>query len=198
MSPPASSADHRAGEVRQQRIHQAGLADADDGDALGAVGREVHPRTPSTSSRSRCDLAGQFGAAAVDARLDGAFRQLQLIGDFLVGQLLDVAQHHRARAASAAAPPWPGAAARRDRAVRAPRRRSARRRRRQLAGVDVAIDRLALLAHAAVVIDAQVAADADQPGLEIGAPVERVQRLEDLEEDVLRQVLGFVVRPVNL
>ena len=37
------------------------------------------------------------------------------------------------------------------------------------------------------------AADADQPGLEIGAPVERVQRLEDLEEDVLRQVLGLVV-----
>ena len=42
-------------------------------------------------------------------------------------------------------------------------------------------------------IDAQVAADADQPGLEIGAAVERVQRLEDLQEDVLGQVLGLVV-----
>jgi hypothetical protein len=43
------------------------------------------------------------------------------------------------------------------------------------------------------VIDAQVTAHADQPGLEIGAPIERVQRLENLEEDVLRQILGFVV-----
>jgi hypothetical protein len=43
------------------------------------------------------------------------------------------------------------------------------------------------------VVDAQVAADADQPGLEVGAAVEGVERLEQLEEDVLRQVLGLVV-----
>jgi hypothetical protein len=43
------------------------------------------------------------------------------------------------------------------------------------------------------VVDAQVAADAHQPGLKIGAPIERVQRLEDLEKDVLRQIFGFVV-----
>ena len=67
------------------------------------------------------------------------------------------------------------------------------RDRRQVARIDVAIDRLALLADAAVVIDAEVAADADQPGLEVGAAVERVERLEDLEEDVLRQILGLVV-----
>ena len=42
-------------------------------------------------------------------------------------------------------------------------------------------------------IDAEVAADADQPGLKVRAPIERVQRLEDLEEDVLRQILGLVV-----
>ena len=42
-------------------------------------------------------------------------------------------------------------------------------------------------------IDAQVAADADQPGLKVGAPVERVERLEDLQEHVLRQILGLVV-----
>ena len=42
-------------------------------------------------------------------------------------------------------------------------------------------------------IDAQVAADADQPGLEVRAPIERVERLEDLEEDVLREILGLVV-----
>ena len=42
-------------------------------------------------------------------------------------------------------------------------------------------------------IDAQVAADADQPRLEVGAPIEGVQRLEDLQEDVLGQILGLVV-----
>ena len=42
-------------------------------------------------------------------------------------------------------------------------------------------------------IDAEVAADADQPGLEIRAAIEGVQRLEDLQEDVLRQILGLVV-----
>ena len=55
------------------------------------------------------------------------------------------------------------------------------------------IDRLALLPDAAVVIDAEVAADADEPRLKVRAPVERAERLEDLQEDVLRQVLGFLV-----
>ena len=67
------------------------------------------------------------------------------------------------------------------------------RRRLQVGRVDLARDRLPLLAHAAVVIDAEVAADADDPGLEVGAPVERLERLEDLQEDVLRQILGLVV-----
>ena len=39
----------------------------------------------------------------------------------------------------------------------------------------------------------KVAADADEPGLKIRAAVERVERLEDLQEDVLREILGFVV-----
>jgi hypothetical protein len=43
------------------------------------------------------------------------------------------------------------------------------------------------------VIDAQIAADADQPRLEIGAPVEGVERPIQLQEDVLCQVLGEVV-----
>ena len=72
-------------------------------------------------------------------------------------------------------------------------RRCGRRRRRQLRRVDVAVDRLALLADAAVVIDAEVAADADQPRLEVGAAVERVERLVQLEEDVLRQIFGLIV-----
>ena len=42
-------------------------------------------------------------------------------------------------------------------------------------------------------IDAQIPADADQPGLEVGAAIEGVERLEDLEEDVLGQVFGLVV-----
>ena len=66
-------------------------------------------------------------------------------------------------------------------------------RRLQIVRVHVARDRLPFLPHAAVVIDAQVAADADDPGLEIGAAIERVQRLEDLQEDVLRQIFRFVV-----
>jgi hypothetical protein len=92
-----------------------------------------------------------------------------------------------------AAPRAPGAAAPRGRAFelgkglgRGGEPASARR-------IHVAVDGLALLADAAVVIDAQVAADADEPRLEVRAPIEGVQRLEDLEEDVLRQVLGLVV-----
>ena len=42
-------------------------------------------------------------------------------------------------------------------------------------------------------IDAEVAADADDPGLEVRATVERLQRLENLQEDVLREIFGFVV-----
>src|SRR6185503_3091764 len=42
-------------------------------------------------------------------------------------------------------------------------------------------------------VDAQIAAHADEPCLEVRATVERAQRLEDLQEDVLRQIFGFVV-----
>jgi hypothetical protein len=43
------------------------------------------------------------------------------------------------------------------------------------------------------VVDAQVAADADQPGLEVGAAVEGIERLVQLQENVLREVFGLVV-----
>jgi hypothetical protein len=43
------------------------------------------------------------------------------------------------------------------------------------------------------VVDAQIPADADDPRLEIGAAIERAQRLEDLEEDVLREIFRLVV-----
>jgi hypothetical protein len=43
------------------------------------------------------------------------------------------------------------------------------------------------------VIDAEVAADADDPGLKVRPAIERAQRLEDLQEDVLGEVLGLVV-----
>ena len=42
-------------------------------------------------------------------------------------------------------------------------------------------------------IDAQIAADADEPGLEVRAAIERVQRLEDLQEDILSEIFGLVV-----
>ena len=38
-------------------------------------------------------LPGQFKSAAIDPRFDRAFRQPQLVGDFLVRELLQVAQH---------------------------------------------------------------------------------------------------------
>src|SRR4029453_5538396 len=56
-----------------------------------------------------------------------------------------------------------------------------------------AVDRLALFSDALVVIDAEGAADADEPRLKVGSPVERIQRLEDLEEDLLREIFGFIV-----
>jgi len=64
---------------------------------------------------------------------------------------------------------------------------------RQIAGIDVPIDGLPLLADAAIVIDAEVPADADQPRLEVGAAVEGVERSENLQEDVLCQILCLVV-----
>ena len=42
-------------------------------------------------------------------------------------------------------------------------------------------------------VDAQVAGDADDPRLEVRTPVERVERLEDLQEDVLGEIFRFVV-----
>ncbi len=42
-------------------------------------------------------------------------------------------------------------------------------------------------------VDAQVPADADQPGLEVCPLVERLERLENLQEHVLREVFRFVV-----
>jgi hypothetical protein len=61
------------------------------------------------------------------------------------------------------------------------------------AGSAAMIDRLPLLADAAVVIDAEVAADADQPGLEVGPPIERVERLVQFQEHVLGEIFGLVV-----
>src|SRR4051812_28602843 len=60
------------------------------------------------------------------------------------------------------------------------------------------VDRLPLLADPPVMVDAEVPADADQPRLEIRPPVERVERLVDLEEDLLRQILGLLVPPDEL
>src|SRR5215510_5338024 len=38
---------YRRGELRQKRIHQARFPHADDGDAVGVFGRDVHSRLPS-------------------------------------------------------------------------------------------------------------------------------------------------------
>src|SRR5713101_8084402 len=110
-------------------------------------------------------LVRQLDAPAVDAGLDGPLGQPEAIRNLLVRQLLQVAQH--------------------DGGAQRDRQRFERfaelgaqvlvlglrvgpaggRRRLQVVRVDVARDRLPLLPHAPVVIDAEVAADADDPGL---------------------------------
>ena len=98
-----AAADERrdgVGELRQERIHQARLVDADDGDALIAVGGQVHPDTPVFGTASCCSRSCWiWRASSVRPRLMRDFTvpsgRSQPVGDLLVGQLLDVAQHHR-------------------------------------------------------------------------------------------------------
>ena len=59
--------------------------------------------------------------------------------------------------------------------------------------VDVPVDRLALPTNAPVVVDTEVSADADEPGLKVGAPVKRVERLVELQEDFLTQIFSLLV-----
>src|SRR5262245_34032216 len=48
-------------------------------------------------------------------------------------------------------------------------------------------------AHAAIVVDAEIPADADQPCGEVRTAIERLERLEQLEKDVLSEIFGFVL-----
>ena len=64
---------------------------------------------------------------------------------------------------------------------------------REVARIDVAVDGFPLLSDGPIVIDAQIAADADEPRLKVGATIEGVERLVQLEEDVLREVLCLIV-----
>src|SRR5580765_402734 len=50
----------------------------------------------------------------------------------------------------------------------------------QVRGVDLARDRLPFLPHAPVMVDAEITADADDPGLKVRAPIETAKRLENL------------------
>ena len=181
-------------------IGQTRLLHAQDDDIADMRGRDVHsvpPRGPGRSagpSRLKTTkLTGEFKAAAVDARLHGALRQMQAIGDLLIRELLQVAQHdgllERRRQLGERLADQMAQVELLELAVRP----ALARHRHQIRRVHVARHRLAFLADAAIVVDAEIPADADEPGLEIGAPIERVQRLEDLQEDVLRQVLGLVV-----
>ena len=59
--------------------------------------------------------------------------------------------------------------------------------------VDVPVDRLALPTNAPVVVDTEVSADADEPGLKVGEPVKRVERLVELQEYFLTQIFSLLV-----
>src|SRR6185503_8909257 len=67
------------------------------------------------------------------------------------------------------------------------------RRRLQIVRIHLARNRLPFLSNAPIMIDAEVPADADNPRLKIRPSIERIQRLEDLEKDILRQIFRFVV-----
>ncbi len=126
--------DTEPGEVREKRIHQPRLADADDRDISRASDREVHSSTPRPAvARSPPmnpapvgllskpqDLPGQFLPPAVDARLHGPFREAQPLGDLMIRQFLDIAKQNRRSGATRAASAAPASAARRGRGSRAP------------------------------------------------------------------------------
>jgi hypothetical protein len=118
---------------------------------------------------------------------------VELVGNLLIRQFLDVSQHHRGTQGGGQLverlPQQLDAIALLQLRVDA----RVRRCRRKVARVDIAIDGFALLADGAVVIDAQVAAHADEPCLEVRAAVERVERLVQLEEDVLSEVFCLIV-----
>ena len=191
MTLRVAAADQRRHGARRNRPAadtSGGLADPDDGDAVGVIGREIHsvlrlagawPRRGSRRAAARRpaarDLPRQLAAAAVDARFHGAFRQRRAARRFPGTTAPGCRAAHRVaqrrRQLVQRLAQQLDAVALLERARRAPGPRDAGV---QVAGVDVAIDRLALLADAAVVVDAEVAADADQPGLEVRAAVERV------------------------
>ena len=138
-------------------------------------------------------MAGELQTATVDAGLDGAFRQSELVRDFLIRKLLEIPEHDRfAQRRRELGKRLADALAEIDLLEFAVRTALARHR-HQRRRIHIAGHRLALLPDAAVMVDAQIAADADEPGLEVRPPIERVQGAENLEEDVLRQVFGFVV-----
>src|SRR5690606_13801587 len=140
-------------------------------------------------------LSGEFQAPAIDPRLDRTFGNLQPRGNLEVRKILQVAQHdglpQRWRQFAERGADQLAHVALLELAVRT----AFACLRRQRRGVHVAGHRLAFLAAAPVVVDAEVAADADEPGLEVGAPIEGMERLEDAQKDVLREVFGLVMTP---
>ena len=138
-------------------------------------------------------LAREFLAAPVDSGLHRALWQGQLVRDLLIRQLLNVVQRDRhpqriRQLGQRVMETGPAVAA-----LEGHQRIRLTAGRRHLSGIDTAVDHLAFLANAPVVIDAEVAADTDQPGLKIGPAVEGAERLEDLQEYVLGQILRHVV-----
>ena len=165
---------------------RAPLAEVFSGAVRGSPAAGLLPRPGN--------LAGQLAPAAADPRFHRAYRQRQAPGDLVVRELLHVAQDHRFAEHGRHLPQRAGAAARAGR--RAGGVRNGVRAGcggREVGHVHPPVEGLALLANTPVVVDAEVAGDADEPGLEVRPPVERAQGLEHLQKDFLGQVLRLLV-----
>ena len=201
---PLHELPHLREERGQVRVGELGLLHPHDPDVALLAYFELHRVTSARPRALRAVptpllLLGaqqqprELLAPAVDPALDRPFRQSEPVRHLLVAEALKVAQDHRLpqllrqgfeAAAQEAAP-----VAILERAVGI----AAERGRREVEGDEV-LDQHFLLALAGpVVVDAEVAGDAGEPGREVGVAIELVEALEELEEDLLGQVLGVVM-----
>ena len=190
------------------------VTEVENSDSDGYISRAGAAWTMTTSpERSVVTLISilQFQTSALSARsrsicLASSARPLLILdftvpsaipsccGDFLVRQLVDVPQQHRRAQRRRQRPAAPRAAARCGPAVST--RACGLGPGASACTVAASTSRAktcAIAPAAAIAIDAEIAADADEPGLKVRAAIERAERSEHLQENLLRQIFRFVV-----